>query len=191
MQSARRPNLRLGEIVLRTSRFEEMRRWYGLLLELEPYFETTMPDESEEERQRSGRWANQQRLCFFRLLLEHPYQQVLALFDVPGTGLDEPVGPGLHHLQLRDETLRTMAARHRHLKSVGIVPFRTLDHGPSLSSYYRDPDRNVVEISASNHVREDDFLTALDSREFRRNPSGRQVDPDAVLGRHCELESGA
>jgi catechol-2,3-dioxygenase len=189
MQSARRPNLRLGEIVLRTSRYEEMRRWYRLLLELEPYFETNLADQTEQERERTGRWANQQRLCFFRLMLEHPYQQVLALFDVPGTGLDDPVGPGLHHLQLRDETLQTMAARHCYLKSAGIVPFRTLDHGPSLSSYYRDPDHNVVEISASNHVGKDDFLAALGSREFRRNPSGRQVDADAVLAQLCEPEA--
>ena len=87
----------------------------------------------------------------------------------------------LHHLQLGDESPRVIARRYLELKARGIVPFRAMDHGPTLSFYYRDPDENVVEIAAPNHEEVAQFLSALETPEFARNPSGCSVDPEAIV----------
>ncbi|MDM0072356.1 hypothetical protein [Variovorax sp. J31P207] len=180
--------LRIAEVVLRTSRYDQMRAWYASVLEIDPYCEHLPPmaaQASAEAGHGEPSWESQSRLSFFRLLLDHPYIQVIALFDVPTAELAAPAGPGLHHMQLRDASLSTMAARYRRLKALGIEPFRTVDHGPSLSFYYHDPDCNVVEIAASNHASVEAYLAALASPEFSRNPSGRHVDADAVTALIC------
>lgn len=172
------PHLRIGEVVLRTGRYDEMRAWYHALLDLDPYYENLPEGRSETAPDQA--WATQVRLAFFRLSLDHPYQQVIALFDVPGTGALDPTAAGLHHVQLREHSLQSMATNYRRLKAHGILPFRTVDHGPSMSFYYKDPDSNVVELAASNHATLDAYLESLDSAEFRRNPSGNSVDADSV-----------
>ncbi|MEJ8825123.1 hypothetical protein WKW80_24365 [Variovorax humicola] len=183
-------SLRIAEVVLRTSRYDPMRAWYAAVLGIDPYYEHVPPMAAQgraahEDGEPS--WASRSRLCFFRLLLDHPYMQVIALFDVPAAGLADPVGPGLHHMQLRDASLVAMAVRYRRLKFLGIEPFRSVDHGPSLSFYYQDPDRNVVEISASNHMSVEGYLAALASPAFKRDPSGRNVDADGVTALICAL----
>jgi len=175
------PHLRIGEVVLRTGRYDEMRSWYRFLLDLDPYYENLPAGRNEPGPDRAA-WATQVRLAFFRLSLDHPYQQVIALFDVPGTGALDPTAAGLHHMQLREDSLQSLATDYRRLKANGIAPFRTVDHGPSMSFYYKDPDSNVVELAASNHATVDAYLASLDSAEFRRNPSGSPVDADRVTG---------
>ena len=52
-----------------------------------------------------------------------------------------------------------------------------MDHGSSTSLYYRDPDQNAVEISASNFSTNEEVETCLASENYRRNPAGRVIDP--------------
>ena len=80
------PHLRIGEVVLRTGRYDPMRAWYRLVLELDPYYENLPTSEDESDGTRAE-WATRVRLAFFRLALDHPYQQVIALFDEPVTTL--------------------------------------------------------------------------------------------------------
>jgi catechol 2,3-dioxygenase-like lactoylglutathione lyase family enzyme len=185
MNPTTHPHLRIGEVVLRTGRYEEMRAWYRLVLDLDPYYENLpnlpkLPIGRNEPGTDHPAWATQVRLAFFRLSLDHPYQQVIALFDVPGTGALHPTAAGLHHMQLREQSLQSLATDYRRLKAHGVEPFRTVDHGPSMSFYYKDPDANVVELAASNHATIGAYLESLDSLEFKRNPSGVPVDADFV-----------
>jgi len=68
-----------------------------------------------------------------------------------------------------------MARRHVKLKALGIVPFKAMDHGPTTSFYYRDPDQNVVEIAAPNHAGVADFLLASQTPQYMSNPSGQPI----------------
>jgi catechol-2,3-dioxygenase len=174
------PHLRIGEVVLRTGRYDAMRAWYRLVLELEPYYENLPTDKDESEVTRAE-WATRVRLAFFRLALDHPYQQVIAVFELSGTGDVDANAAGLHHMQLREPSLHSLAADYRRLAAHGVLPFRTVDHGPSTSFYYRDPDANVVELSAPNHATIEAYLESLDSAEFRRNPSGTPIDPSSLV----------
>lgn len=177
------PMLRLGEIVLRTDRFDEMKRWYRSVLQTDPYYEhvPVLAAKPSQAQSVDGQWATQVRICFFRLALEHPYQQVIALFANHAVEGTSAMLGNLHHLQLGDESPRVMARRYLELKATGIVPFRVMDHGPTLSFYYRDPDENVVELAAPNHEEVIQFLSALEAPEFARNPSGRSVNPEAIV----------
>ena len=76
------PAMRLGEIVLATGNYEVMKAWYRVMLDLEPSLEHAPTDESAT---RSGSSPPKPtRMCFFRLHAEHPYQDVIALFEMPG-----------------------------------------------------------------------------------------------------------
>ena len=202
--------MRISEIVLKTSRFDEMKLWYQGVLGVAPFYEhspggggragprrragggggvhqSTHPPPAGAPRAPAGarqERASDIRLCFIRLHLDHPYTQVLAIFDVPGTR-DQPSGdPGLHHVQFRNATMDDLFARYDRLKSIGMLPHRTANHGPGTSFYYRDPDQNVVELSASNFASAEDYKAYFTSESYRRNPSGIEIDADDYVARY-------
>lgn len=177
------PKLRIGEIVLGTARYEEMKGWYRCVLDIDPYHEHVSPQGAGAAASAQA-WASCVRFCFFRVVLDHPYQQVVALFEIPGLPPATPERTGLHHMQLRDESPAVMAQRLASLRDMGIVPFRARDHGPTTSFYFQDPDRNVVEIAAPNMADLDEYLAAARTEEFARNPSGRPVDLEQFIAVH-------
>ncbi len=168
--------MRLGEIVLATGRYDAMTAWYRQLLGIEPSLEHAV-----EAGAQAGGPPKPMRMCFFRLHIEHPYQDVVAIFEMAGTR-DAPSGdPGLHHMQLRNASLSELGERYRRLRVLGVLPYRAMDHGPSTSLYYRDPDHNAVEIAASNFATTAEIQACLASDAFRRNPSGKVIDPESLL----------
>jgi catechol-2,3-dioxygenase len=170
------PPMRLGEIVLATGRYDAMTAWYRQVLDIEPSLEHAV-----ETGALPGGPARPTRMCFFRLHIEHPYQDVVAIFEMPGTR-DSPSGdPGLHHMQLRNASLPVLTERYRRLRALGVVPYRSMDHGPSTSLYYRDPDHNAVEIAASNFTTLQAFQACLASEAYRRNPAGMVIDPESLI----------
>lgn len=173
-----RPSLRLGEIVLKTAAYETMKGWYRNVLGIGPFLEH-VPDAAIASP------APFTRMCFYRLHFDHPWQEMIAIFEVPGTRIEAAGGdPGLHHMQLRSASPADLAARYGDLRDLGVTPHRALDHGPSTSFYYRDPDRNVVELSASNFQSGEEMLACLRSDAYRANPPGRAVDPEEFAARH-------
>lgn len=168
-------NLRLGEVVLATSRFDTMTAWYRQLLDIEPSLEHATDAQAPQ-----GGPPRPTRMCFFRLHIEPPNQDVVAIFEMPGTRAAPSGDPGLHHMQLRCASLSDLGERYRRLHALGVVPYRSMDHGPSTSLYYRDPDQNAVEVAASNFATVEQFQACLASDEFKRNPAGIGIDPQAL-----------
>lgn len=87
-------------------------------------------------------------------------------------------------MQLRNASPGILCERYRRLRRDGVQPHRAMDHGPSTSFYYRDPDGNVVEIAAGNFSSGDRMLESFTKESYRRNPGGDPIDPEAFAARH-------
>jgi catechol-2,3-dioxygenase len=132
------PELRITEVVLQTARWQEMKDWYSAFLGVEPFFET-------------------ETLCFRRV--SSAYNQLFVLFHFPELQ-DRPESvTGLNHAQFKCNTLGEALDRYERLKAVGIVPERSMNHGPGTSFYYRDPDGHTMESSGPNFATELTFRT--------------------------------
>ena len=177
--------MRLSEVVLKTGRYPDLRVWYQMVLGIAPFYEFVPREPAKAPTPGVQERASELRLCFFRLHLEHPYAQIVALFDIPGTRTDPAGGdPGLHHMQLRCPDIDQLFTRYERLKSAGLKPHRTAHHGPGTSFYYRDPDGNIVEISANNFATLSQYKAYFESESYRRNPSGIEIDADAYIARY-------
>src|SRR5271169_5725310 len=108
----------------------------------------------------------------------------LGIFYVPGLRQPDGKVPCLHHFQMRFATIVDLFDRYEALASYGIMPARSANHGPATSFYYRDPDDNQLELSASNYLTEPEVKAFLQSGGFRRNPAGVDVDPAEYVGRY-------
>lgn len=176
-------SMRISEIVLKTARFDELKLWYQDVLGVAPFYEHNPSGGSKAAQPGSQERASDIRLCFIRLYLDHPYTQVLAIFEVPGTREAPSGDPGLHHMQFRNAAMEDLFTRYDRLKAAGVHPHRTANHGPGTSFYYRDPDGNVVELSASNFATAEEYKAYFTSESYKRNPSGIEIDADDYIAR--------
>ncbi|HUG79059.1 MAG TPA: VOC family protein [Burkholderiales bacterium] len=153
---------KLAHFVLVTRDLPRLRDWYLTVLE--------------------GRVAYQDPvLCFLTYDDEH---HRIAIGALPGVEEREPgLRVGLHHTAFTYRDLGELLYTYRRLKGRGIEPFWTINHGPTTSMYYRDPDGNRVELQVDN------FTTAKQANEFMRahyaeNPIGILFDPEALIARY-------
>lgn len=159
-------------VTLRTNRLEEMIAWHSEVTNM------TVTFKRDDIAFLSNDAANH-RIALAAL---EPYE------DVP-PGRDRTRQLGLHHIGFEYETLDELLGSYARLKLAGILPDRCIDHGPTISFYYTDPDKNRVELQV------DAFGDAAVSTEFmsqepdfREDPIGKPVDPDRML---VALESGS
>jgi catechol-2,3-dioxygenase len=59
-----------------------------------------------------------------------------------------------------------------------------MNHGPSTSFYYRDPDGNAVEFSAVNFPTEAEYSRFVTSETFKKNISGAAIDADEFVSKY-------
>ena len=173
------PAPQFSEVVLKTSNFASLKDWYENLLQVKAFF---VRDDAKQ-----ASWTGAWGIAFIRLYHQHPYTQVLGLFEVPAVSgkADGLKGePGLHHMQLRHQGLDHLFSRFEALRAQGIVPERAWNHGPGTSFYYRDPDGNMVELSAVNYADEEAYLAYYRSESYRRNVSGIEIDPGEYVARY-------
>jgi catechol 2,3-dioxygenase-like lactoylglutathione lyase family enzyme len=113
----------------------------------------------------------------------------IAIAALPGTEERElGLRVGLHHIAFTYGDLGALLQTYRRLKEGGIVPYWTINHGPTTSMYYRDPDGNRVELQVDN------FADAEEATEFMRqhfaeNPIGILFEPEELIARYEAGES--
>jgi len=68
------------------------------------------------------------------------------------------------------------------MKARGVSPYWTINHGMTLSAYYRDPDGNQVETQFDSMTMEqaDEFMAGP---LFAANPIGINVDFEQLIER--------
>ncbi|MEC9364606.1 MAG: VOC family protein [Pseudomonadota bacterium] len=90
---------------------------------------------------------------------------------------------GLDHLAFNFGTLQRLLETYERIKQAGISPVWCINHGPTTSIYYEDPDGNRLEFQFENFDRVEDLQAFAASGEFADNPIGVNFDPDYLLER--------
>jgi catechol-2,3-dioxygenase len=158
---------KFAHIVLRTSRFEEMMTWYKTVLEVEVVLENPM-------------------VSFLTYDDEH---HRLAIANMPDLKDRAPQTAGVEHVAYTYETLDDLFATYERIKAAGIEPYWCINHGITLSMYYRDPDNNQIELQVDifeNPEATNDWLAQSD---FDVNFLGVKFDPVELIQRYRDGES--
>ena len=148
-----------AHFVLRTSNPTAMREWYRTVLNADVVFDDG-------------------RICFLTYDEEH---HRLALIAVPGLHAPGEQAWGLAHVAYAYASLGDLLSTYRRLKEAGIVPYRPINHGPTVSMYYRDPDGNAVELQVDAYPTKEAAAAYFRTEAFRQNPVGVPFDPEAML----------
>ena len=69
------------------------------------------------------------------------------------------------------------------LKNEGMLPVWSINHGPTTSLYYADPNGNRVELQIENFGSDAEVQRFVESEVFLKNPIGVEFDPDQLVAR--------
>ena len=87
---------------------------------------------------------------------------------------------GLHHVAFTFSSLRDLLNNFAHLKERGVEPAWSVNHGPTTSLYYVDPDGNQLEFQVDNYENIEDATEFMFSDDFDVNPIGVDFDPEQL-----------
>ena len=152
---------RLAHFVLRTSRMAELMDWYKLVLDAETAF------------------ANAE-IGFIAYDDEH---HRVAFINIPGLA-PQPAGTvGLHHVAFTYKALSELLGNYERLRDMGIKPAWCVNHGPTTSMYYVDPDANQVEFQVDNYATVEEAGEFFFTAAFAANTIGVDYDPEDLIRR--------
>lgn len=166
-ENGRPSPIALAHVVLRTTEknYREMIKFYLELVNGEIIFEE--PD-----------------FAFLRYDYEH---HRIGILKTPDTQVKEGDHAGLEHIAFTFGTLTAMARTYTHMKCLGYVPYWAVNHGMTSSMYYRDPERNKVEIQIENFDTSEEADAFVRSPTFHNNPIGTDIECDSwadhILGK--------
>lgn len=149
---------KFAHAVLRTNKFQAMVDWYTIVLGAEVVF-------------------GNPNIAFMTYDDEH---HRLAIVAYPGTEDRSPRSAGLDHLAYTYASLGDLVATYERLKAAGITPVAPINHGMTLSMYYRDPDGNKVELQIDNFATVEELKGFFRSNDFSKNPIGVSFDPEEL-----------
>jgi catechol-2,3-dioxygenase len=156
------PPARLAHVVRRTARFDEMVAWYRTVFGAEVAHADAM-------------------LAFLTYDDEH---HRFAIANLPGLAERPAFAAGTDHIAFTYADLGDLLYTYARLAQEGIVPYWSINHGPTTSMYYKDPDGNRVELQVDNFATADECNRWMRSGEFAANPIGVVFDPEELLARY-------
>jgi catechol 2,3-dioxygenase-like lactoylglutathione lyase family enzyme len=114
----------------------------------------------------------------------------LAITELPGPPRRRyGANPEIMHVAFTMENVFALLENYERLRDRGIVPPVNMNHGPTLSCYYYDPDGNMCELNV------DSFPTQKDCRDWMAGPvfahnhgAGVFFDPAELL---AKMRAGA
>lgn len=158
--------IQIAHVVLKTARYSESVDWYCRLFQAEIAL------------------ANP-RITFLSYDDEHHRIAIINGGESLKPKLEDAAG--VDHFAFSYETLSELLAVYGRLKSQGILPARSINHGMTISFYYRDPDGNRVELQVDNFGKAE-AAAYMHSAEFNANPIGTEFDPDELKRRFATGE---
>ena len=150
---------KLAHLVFRTPRYDAMVQWYCTVLGASPVFADAM-------------------LTFITYDEEH---HRVAFVNLPQLADLNPMAAGVDHVAFTYRSLDELLATYERLKGAGILPQWCINHGPTTSMYYCDPDGTRVELQIDNFATNEELDAWFRSGAFALNPIGVEYDPDRLL----------
>ena len=151
----------LHHVNIKTSRLDEMIKWYGLVVGTQEQF-----------RFETGAWTTNDGA-----------NHRIAFLAVPSLSddADKVRHNGMHHCAFEYGSFAELMSTYDRLRQSGVEPVFSLDHGMTMSLYYKDPDGNFVELQSDNFS---DWKLSGEymrgSPQFAANPIGVFFDPARV-----------
>lgn len=156
-----------AHVFFKTKRFDEMIKFYRQLLNAEVV-------------------AGDDHVSFLTYDEEN---HRLAITHMPDLQDPDPSASGLEHIAYTYADLGDLFANYQRVKDLGILPYWCINHGPTTSIYYRDPDGNQVETQVENFNTAEELADFLQTPAFAANPVGVQFDPDRLVARYLAGDS--
>jgi catechol 2,3-dioxygenase-like lactoylglutathione lyase family enzyme len=157
---------KFAHVVLKTGNFDAVIAWYAAVLNARVAF----------------------RSDFIAFLTYDDEHHRVAVINTPGAPASDEAAAGVHHVAYTYAGLGELLATYRRLKASGIEPARCINHGPTTSMYYRDPDGLRVELQVDNFATMDEANAYLAGPKFAANPIGVIFDPEELIR---DYEAGA
>lgn len=111
----------------------------------------------------------------------------IALIAVPDLKAKDKQTNGLEHIAFTFNNVSELFLAYRQRKARGILPYWSINHGPTISMYYRDPDGNNLETQVDCFDTDEETNAMMTSPAFATNPIGVDFDPEEMIKR---IESG-
>ncbi|KAH7141943.1 glyoxalase bleomycin resistance protein dioxygenase [Dactylonectria macrodidyma] len=105
----------------------------------------------------------------------------IAIIGIPATEPKNPRSCGLEHIAFSFDSLTDLLQSYRHRKARGINPVWCVNHGPTTSIYYKDPDGNMIETQVDNFDTVEDATVFMMSDKFAQNPIGTDFDAEEMI----------
>lgn len=152
---------KLAHVICLTDRIDAMRDWYMAVLNAKVAFEN-------------------ENLCFLRYDDEHHRIGFIRARDMQ----PPPAAPSyvVDHYSFTYRDLDELFGTYLRLRDVGIEPYWCINHGPTTSMYYKDPDGHKVELQVDNFT-DDECDAFFASGAYDENPIGVIFDPMAWIAR--------
>lgn len=149
-------------LMTRSENFEPMVDWYLTVLEAEISY------------------AND-NIAFLAYDEEH---HRLAIGVLPIDGVQKPPNAwGVDHIAFTYANLEDLVKTYKRLKAAGIEPYWCINHGPTMSMYYKDPDGNRAELFSDNFTTAEQMQEYFASGSFEENFMGIIYDPDELVAK--------
>lgn len=155
------PPCKLAHVVRRTSRFDEMLRWYQTVFGARVVYGDAM-------------------IAFLSYDDEH---HRFAIANVPGLAARPSLAAGTDHVAFTYASLGDLLQTYVRLRGEGIAPYWCINHGPTTSMYYKDPDGSSVELQVDNFPTLAECNRWMEHGDFAANPIGVIFDPDELVAR--------
>ncbi len=153
---------KLAHVVLRVRDLPAMRDWYQTVLQADVTQESVM-------------------LCFLTYDDEH---HRIALVAIPGLAeRDDTMRVGVDHIAFTYASVGDLLHTYERLRDAGVTPFWPINHGVTVSLYYRDPEGNRIELQVDAFATMNEGKAYMRSDAFKTNPIGVLFDPEDLLRR--------
>jgi catechol 2,3-dioxygenase-like lactoylglutathione lyase family enzyme len=160
---------RLAHVALRTRRFADVFAWWRNVLQADVVFDNGA-------------------IGFLAFDDEH---HRIAVVQLPALEDSVPKTAGLDHVSFTYDRLADLVATYERLARDGIRPAWSVNHGPTLSLYYADPDGNQAELQVDRFATVAEATAFLQSTAFANHPIGHSVDFDDLARRFHDGEAEA